>query len=411
MYLSRIQLRKIRGFRDLDLDLTGADGVPRPATLVIGRNGTCKTTLLRAVALGLCDPADAQALLSEPIGGMVSEGSERGEIEIEMMGRDQGAPPLTIEQLIERSDDKEFITAEDKGLVMEGHRAYGYPEPLVCGYGAGRYGVGSEIGRKYRVADSVYSLFDPRRTLIDTELTLRRLRDYLGHRKYDATLIAIKKALDLRPDDEIRLPKGGGIELSGPSIGRRVRLEAWADGYRVTFSWLLDLFGWAMRADRLDDQGNVVGIVVVDELEQHLHPSMQSNILPHLVEILPQAQLIATTHSPLVALGASPGELVVLRRQGNEVFAEASVPDFTGYSAEDMLVDGRLFDSMVYSPETNSRLARYRELAGIQRDRRTESEASELRALVRVLTAQQLPEVRDSAVSRELQRLVEKHAL
>ena len=118
----------------------------------------------------------------------------------------------------------------------------------------------------------------------------------------DKVEAGIKRVLGLIPEDEIHLPKGGGVEVSGPTVGKRVRLEGWADGYRLTLAWLLDLYGWAMRADRVQPNGGIEGILLIDEIEQHLHPSMQTRILPRLGKILPDLQIIATTHSPLIAL-------------------------------------------------------------------------------------------------------------
>lgn len=48
---------------------------------------------------------------------------------------------------------------------------------------------------------------------------------------------------------------------------------------------------------------NIKGIVVIDEIELHLHPSMQADVLPKLIELFPKVQFIITTHSPLFLLG------------------------------------------------------------------------------------------------------------
>jgi len=407
MYLSRVYLQNIRGLRELDLDLCGEGDEPRRRTLIIGMNGTCKTTILRAIALGLCDRADANALIAEPIGGFLSEGEGEGRIEIFLEHSRRSAYHWATR--IQRENGKEEVV-EAEGSDPNGSRRP-YLWQFLCGYGAGRYGVGYESGREYRIADSVATLFDYRRTLLDPELTLRRLQDFLGTSRYDAILRGITNALGLSIEDRIELPKGGGVELSGPTIEGKIRLEGWADGYRMTFYWLLDLYGWAMRADCIDAEGNARGILLVDELEQHLHPSMQAEILPRLSEALPKMQLFATTHSPLVALDARPEELVVLRREGNEVVAETSIPDFTGYSAEDMLADERLFDTEVYGPEMREKVVRYRSLAATPRTERSAAETRELRDLAFSIESHPLPESRESDMVRELKRLIDKHHL
>src|SRR5689334_11423239 len=201
MYISRIRLENIRSFRELEIDLSGQDGSPRRRTVIIGKNGTCKTSVLRAIALGLCDLTDATTLFSEPIGEMATH-RESGSISIAIGG---GALETLV---VQDATGKEFLAKEE--LFKND-----WPQIFVCGYGAGRYGVGPDTGREYRNVDGVYTLFDYRRTLIDPELTLRRLRDFLETEKYEAALAGIKRALGLIQEDRIDLPRGGGVELSG----------------------------------------------------------------------------------------------------------------------------------------------------------------------------------------------------
>lgn len=404
MYISRIRLENIRGFRELEIDLSGRDGVPRKRTVIIGKNGTCKTSVLRAIALGLCDLADANALLSEPIGALVHRGANEGKVEMTFEdGTERG-------KILQRDNGKERVLHEEMTDQFELDE---WPNLVLfaCGYGAGRHGVGPDRARDYRVADAVSTLFNYNRTLLDPELTLRRLQDFLGTDRYEGALKGIKRALGLGSEDKIGLPRGGGVELSGPSIGETIRLEGWADGYRMTFNWMLDLYGRAMNADRITREGHVRGIVLIDEIEQHLHPSIQAEILPRITEVFPEIQLIATTHSPLVALDARPEELVVLRREGDEVVREEAVPDFTGYSAEDMLVDERLFDTEIYAPEMREKVGRYRELAAIPKATRGSAETRELRNLAVEIGQRPTPESRESDMVRQLKQLIEKHNL
>ena len=203
MYISRIRLENIRGFRELAIDLSGARS--RKRTLIIGKNGTCKTSVLRAIALGLCDVSDAATLITEPIGEMTHRGVSKGVIEIVL----EGGGILKTSTLSGRDTGKEHIVKEKPS---EG----GWPQTFVCGYGAGRYGGRPDTGREYRGVDGVYTLFDYQRALIDPELTLRRLRDFLGTGKYEVVLTGIKRALGLVMEDDIHLPRGGGIGVLRP---------------------------------------------------------------------------------------------------------------------------------------------------------------------------------------------------
>jgi hypothetical protein len=391
--LTRVRLENVRGFRDVEVPLApeAGQGVPL-TTLVIGKNSTNKSTLLRAIALCLADPTEAAALLSHPIGSIVRSGERRATIELDVVNG-SGDRALTLRRQVAANGDKDVVLPSG---------AAGDLPIFVCGYGAGRGAFGSDPGREYRVDDACASLYDYQRELIDPELTLRRLDDFLGSERYERTLAGIKRVLDLGPDDRIELLPGGGVQLTGPAAGGSVPLNGWADGYRLTVLWLLDLYGRAMRADRIDAEGRVHGVVLVDEVDQHLHPSLQATILPRLAELLPDVQMVATTHSPLVALGAEPSQLVVLRRVGDEIAVEHQVPDYRGYSAEDMLVDDRLFDSTVYAPDTQEQLARYEQLAAKSPSRRTAAEKRELAALARSMLAQPLPPGVDDRVAAAL---------
>jgi hypothetical protein len=379
--LTGLRLRNVRGFRELDVQMSAEGDLssPRAVTLVIGRNGTNKSTLLRAIALCLADPTEASSLLAQPLGSLVRAGAEVATIEMDVVGAD--GRPATLRRQVVANGSKDYILPEPPQAT----------HVFVCGYGAGRSTVGTDSGRDYRVDDACASLYDYRRELVHPELTLRRLRDFLGTDRYDQTLRGIKRVLDLKPEDRIELMVGGGVRLSGPDIGEGVFLDGWADGYRLTFLWLLDFYGRAMRADQIGGDGQVRGIVLIDEVDQHLHPTLQAAIIPRLAQLLPAAQIVATTHSPLVALGADPSELLVLRRGDGEVVVETDVPDYRGYSAEDMLADDRLFGSSVYAPDTEQELSRYTELVAKGATERTRSEEDELGSLARRMRAQPLP--------------------
>lgn len=406
--ITSLQMINIRGFRELTLDLGTHEISPRRKTLIIGKNGTCKSTILRAIAIGLSDIPDASRLISEPIGGMVSEGETSGKIKIDLCGE---GTKTDRDIHIERISDKELVVRRARGGGSLGGQWLTTATPFVCGYGAGRFGIGAEISREYRIADSVYTLFNYQQPLIGTELTLRRLEDFLGTEIYERTLSSIKRALGLTDADQIRLGRGGGVEILGPSIGKTIPLEGWADGYRMTFIWILDLYAWAMRAGSLDEDGNVEGILLVDEIDQHLHPSMQAEILPRLSELLPKMQIFATTHSPLVALDAKPEELVVLKRDGHRVVLQESIPDFSGYSAEDMLSDPRLFDSEVYGQETREKLDEYQQLVSIPREERDPEQDHRLRSLAMDVGSLGQPKSQDSEATRILKQLIAKHGL
>ena len=407
MYISRVSLQGIRSFRKLSLDLVPRSETKLPTarlhTLLIGENGTGKTTLLRAIAVGLADRSDASGLLSEPTGQFVAEGKKRANITIDVVPRSGRGLRETLRTAIASQNGQDVL----ERTTVQPISSIG----LVCGYGISRAVEGSDSVRNYRVIDSVYSLFQYEQTLIPAELTLRRLRDFLGSTWYPLVLDKIKNAMGLDSSVSIDLPKGGGVRISGETVGRDIPLAGWADGYRKTLAWILDLYGWAMRANCVTKTGNVQGIALIDEIEQHLHPAMQVRLFSRLSDLLPHVQIIATTHSPLVAMGVAPDELVVLKRQGDTVVAHEFVTDFQGYSVEDMFADPRLFGSETHTPASTEKLLRYRKLASKPRARRSKKEQIELRTLASWLAGHRRPEAQENPALSELQKILQKYNL
>lgn len=392
-YVTGFELKNIRAFKYLATDLRNDSG-PRLLSVIIGRNGTCKSTLLRCIALGLCNEHDANALLAEPNSQLVSEGTDEGMIRLKVVNGEEESGEISL--TIARQGDRDIIL----------RRSASVPETdfFACGYGAGRGSIGTTQGRGYRAMDSVATLFDYERRLIDTELMLRRLEDFLGTSRYEQAMIGIRRVLGLGPDHRIEYAKGGGVRISGPGIGKDIPLDGWADGYRMTFNWMIDIYGWAMQADAVTETGGVRGVLLIDEIEQHLHPSMQAELLTELRRALPEMQVFATTHSPLAALSTHAENVIALHRKENEVYV-ASVPSLVGYTAEDALVEEALFGTDPYPHYTRDKLDQYRELEAIPPRERTEQQIDEMRRLATELDPGKLPGLRDDPIAKKLDEI------
>ncbi len=394
-YITKIELVDIRGFRNLALDIRVDEAAPRLRTLIIGKNGTGKSTLLRSIVLGLVHHDEAAGLFSTPLGALQTRGTV-GRVGIQLSDMSTGI--FGIQRKEESQSSTIFSTSQ-------------HQKAFICGYGAGRYGTKVEQRPGYSASAAVSSLFRYEQALLGPELTLYRLKSIFDSETYRRTMKGLKRALGLAEADDVSPRRGGGIEVSGPSVGGTIPFESWADGYRLTFSWILDLYGWAMQAEAIDEEGHVEGILLIDEIEQHLHPSMQAEILPRLAELFPKMQIFATTHSPLVALDAKPEELVVLKREGDEVVAVEDVPDFAGYSVEDMLADPRIFDSEVYGSEMRDKLGRYRELAAVPKAERSPVLRGELHSLATELRSLETYSDQENETAKLLRGLVAKYDL
>ncbi|MDL2259628.1 AAA family ATPase [Deltaproteobacteria bacterium OttesenSCG-928-K17] len=97
------------------------------------------------------------------------------------------------------------------------------------------------------------------------------------------------------------------------------RIEQLSDGYRTMLALVMDLARrMAIANDHMalnDDQAILrsPGVVLIDEVELHLHPSWQQTVLPRLMDIFPNVQFIVTTHSPQVLTSIPAKHIRVLK--------------------------------------------------------------------------------------------------
>ena len=96
----------------------------------------------------------------------------------------------------------------------------------------------------------------------------------------------------------------------------KIPLSRMSDGYRNTISLIADI---AYRMETLNPQlgtdvlKDTSGVVLIDEIDLHLHPAWQQRILSDLQEIFPKVQFIVTTHAPAVISSVKSENLVILK--------------------------------------------------------------------------------------------------
>lgn len=405
--IRKIKFSNIRGFKNLELNITNENGMPRNRTLIIGTNGTCKTTLLRSIIFGISDYQDTAAILAEDNGCFVRQNTKEAIIEIDVYDDNSTDEPLRIVTTLVERGNKDVVSRKlFQGIKSKkNYQGIEKEKLFIAGYGAGRSVEGIEYGKEYRTIDSTYSLFNYEQTFIGSELTLRRLLDLLGEKNYDNTIKIIVQLMGLNSEHNLEIEKGGGVSITGPYFGNKIPIQGWADGYKLTFNMIVDLYAWAMKSNNLNLDGSINGILLIDEIEKHLHPNIQAYLLPHLNKFLPGLQIFATTHSPLVTLGSEPRELVVLRRKEDEILLEKEIPDYRGFSVEDLLSDEDIFNTPVYSPQVSKLLVEYHSL--LKKIHLSELEQKDVEELANKLRSLQLPVLEKDPLFNKLTELRE----
>ena len=205
----------------------------------------------------------------------------------------------------------------------------------VFAYGCGR---GSALGGPDRTVDldrpldAVGTLFGLRTNLVHAETWLKGLElDALqdttqnGRRFLNAVCETLQGLL---PGIDALEISADGVLVRGPAVGE-CSLASLSDGYLTTLGWVVDLIArWSHDMRRLGAElsprfnKDMVGLVLIDEIDLHLHPRWQTHIISDLRRAFPRMSFVATTHNPLTLLGAEPGEVHVMRHEDQQLRIE-----------------------------------------------------------------------------------------
>lgn len=422
MQLARITLENIRGLgvgKPLELSLRRADGELPRWTVVVGPNGAGKSTLLRAIALGGAGPNTILAL--QPAGSWwLSSAQITATLKIHLIPshKDGGEDPSSPDEILQESRTLDFegrrfdltvclTLPRDETPWTAGERPRGW---FIAGYGPyRRLARGSRSGDDLaespaRPVAQLASLFREDIALVEPLDWLKQLE--LEDREGDPTAAQLKpRLLGLLSDGLLRAPSGAIAQVEKiTSRGLIIRDEGislpltdLSDGYQTVVGLVLDLIRHFHRAalpldiERDAATGRYVvrneGIVLIDEIESHLHPSWQRTIGRWLVERFPRVQFIVATHSPFICQEAAEhGAIIRLARPGEGIdshvlTADELAPLLDG-TADDIYLSGLFGVDSTRSDRAERRLDRLARLeAAILADEATPEQEAEYRAL------------------------------
>lgn len=370
-WVERLVIHNLRCIETLSLDISALAYDGRGQWLVfLGKNGRGKTTLLRGIALALL-PHDTGSRFLYDLSAeapMVRSAETTANVEI------RTAHAGNFVSVVFAGDSRESLQLQR--LVLE--------PPLVLGYGCRR---GSALGGPKRQSkpdplEGCATLFDESAHLIHADTWLRDIHAIRDSEPdfYHAVLDTLKRVLDVQAI-EIR-PDRTWIEASG--IGR-VPLAALSDGYLTTLGWVIDMIArWAQYARR---RGVLPGeafneampcVVLIDEIDLHLHPAWQVEMVERLRRAFPMTTFIATTHNPATLMGLQAHEIIRLGldEQGRVTAQDVAV------RAPGLLTGSELYDEYfgIRQATYAADLQRYGLLAG--NPARTDDEEREVRHLL-----------------------------
>ena len=441
MHLRHLRVQNVKLLRDMEVSFTTASGSPRMWTVFVGENRLCKTALLQTIAAAAAGADHGTQLVTDVVAswtdlrreepqdavidatfGFSKERHARRvypgfDVSHENPGREGAASPapgIELRSSLRLAPGRRVLTgesryegwppwhrvdvAEPRDVLTEA-RARGLRDWFVAGYGPTR--LLPSPGKAARAFDPMQDRLRPLfgEALIGTGFVdlltpeLGRAFAKLLHEVFvEGGLLPHVTKLELRGRGGIQsakdLVEAHRFELATGTKGGSIRVPAgWlSQGYQSLIAWVADFVGHILlEADMGIQASEMEGIVLVDEIDLHLHPKWQVKLVPALKKVFPRLQFIATTHSPMV-LPALAAEEVWLLEQDDE----GSVTARPSPTAPALLTGSELYGSFfdmseLYPNALGEKVRRYGNIA--TDPTRSEEEEAEVVRLRKELAA------------------------
>lgn len=344
--ISRIEIRNFKGIGHLAFDLTDQTNRPDRARcmMLLGENSTGKSSVLQAVALCLMGDdmrrrlkLDAEDYLSRDVTGWKFYGDR--DCFIQVTFDNQRSVQLVIDAARKR---------------FEGS---GGPATILLAFGSRRF---FDTRRKRgQATDRVKTLFDPLCALPDLINWLNGIQE----REFYAVARAVRGIFVLDEKDDLFRSDDGEILVR--AHGRATPINNLSEGYRSLFAMTISAMKHIL--ENWDNFESARGVVLIDEIETHLHPRWKVRVMAALRDAFPLVQFIATTHDPLCLRGMDAGEVEVLyRNEEFEVERMVDLPDVKSLRTDQLLTSDYFGLLSAADPDYEQALDEYASLKGEQ---------------------------------------------
>lgn len=311
--LKEIRLTNFKAIETLSIKLPAApDSNERmaQALLILGENAAGKSSILEAIALALIG-ADARPDLVEEPGGLRLNPSFMGAEDL---------PQKRSAKVRLQFDNGQVstLTVGAKGYSQIGEKGL----PLVFGYGAYRHYVRDL--HAWKPSRPVLSLFHTDSLLSNPEEWLLGLQptEYRAVVQALGVIFGAAEEIDVIYRDEAKRRCFVEMQIDASGKKSRTPLSNVSSGFRTILALSCDIMRWLMDRNinpSFTKLTSVEGIVLIDEVEAHLHPRWKIHIMKGLRTALPSITFIVTTHDPLCLRGMRDGEVVVLSKVARQL--------------------------------------------------------------------------------------------
>ena len=390
-FITSIHINEVRHLKNIEIKLSPEK---RQHLILTGKNGSGKTSVLQAMKdyLQAIDDGVYQKLCIRRSYKSNDKFSELEKIVAETFAKYNSGVEVDVSNVVGLDrlySQGEFVTAyfpADRKTVI--HRAKGVQDV--------------KLENQYSLDDTPENILLKYMVHLKTQQAYAKNENDLSVEKKIAEWFSrFENALKvLLSDDSIRLIYDYKnynflIEQKGRNP---YSLDELSDGYSAIIGIVADLIlrmdrNWLLKGEL--SQYDVEGVVLIDELDTHLHVELQRKILPFLTEFFPRIQFIITTHSAYILNSISNACIYDLEKQ-------VRFADFSSYSADE-IAEG-YFDAPNYSATMQDKILRYQHL--VKQEELSDSEKAERAQLrIELKTANKLLE---EDISDEFNRIEEK---
>ncbi len=376
-YVERIELKNIKTFVNQIFDFTKSNEGSAPWMMLLGENGTGKSTVLKSLSLNLSDSEYFLKMIDKGLinpNRFIRHNCSLGIIKVWLTGM---KTPRVLELrknrylFISPSGEKTEIRPNETSNLLT--NTNWKAKTFLLGYGATRL-LPRNSSSEQNVIESKYvkvdNLFNPFVPLGNAEKWLKNLSPTLFRR----VAIIFKDLLNMGEDENLEKGRNGiTINLNGI----KTPFHEMSDGYQSVIALTADVLKLAMTEWKNPDEAR--GIVILDEVGAHLHPQWKMKIVGSLRKALPHMQFIVSSHQPLCLRGIGEGEVMILRRnQEKEIEVLDDLPNPKELRISQILTS--VFGlSSTLDPELEKEYNRYYQLRAMYE--RTDEEEAELQML------------------------------
>lgn len=193
------------------------------------------------------------------------------------------------------------------------------------------------------------ALFETSASLVSDKALIQKMVD-LDYKSYREKKPSIRKILEEIAIIASEITKGFPLKFLGiaedsdglypefETPDGKLPINVLSQGTQSLLQWLgILLIGYAEFYNYPKDLEKKRGIVIVDEIDAHLHPSWQRRILPAISQHFPKLQFFCSSHSPFVLAGLKAGQVQLLKRDHKgKVIVSRNENDIVGWSTDEI---------------------------------------------------------------------------